>query len=201
MEKPYNIVVLGSSRVGKTTLITNKRDAVVSTIGVDFFCREIQYENKKENIQFWDTSGQEIYNSICRNYYNKADCALLVFDLSNKDSWERAEKWFYDLREYDSDIGIVFIGNKADLVTELTQKQTADWVVMWGRAKELSETQNIKLLPCSAYNGDGVEECIIEAVKASRLKRKSKSVIERERTVSLNQPLLNKEKIKTACCN
>lgn len=204
MEKPYHIIVLGNSTVGKTTLVQKDKDRdITSTVGVDFSIRNVEMpgEETKARIQFWDTAGQEIYNSICRSFYNKAECALLVFDLSNRESWYRIEEWFHELRQYDPDIGIVFIGNKSDLITTLNKEQTMNWALMWDRARELSVSYNIKLIACSNYTGEGTEECMIEAVRAARKKRASVQVPIIPGKGTLAEPLiLDKEKLRKSCC-
>ncbi len=87
-----------------------------STIGVEFATRTLKISDKTIKAQIWDTAGQERYRAITSAYYRGAVGALLVYDITKKASFENAETWLSELREYaDEDIVIVLAGNKCDL--------------------------------------------------------------------------------------
>lgn len=176
--KPFQIVVLGESTVGKTSLVRNSiKPDIVSTVGVDFSSKAIQLPNevKKTKIQIWDTAGQEIYKSICKNFYQKADCAIIVFELSKRRSWETVKDWFREVREYDPYMGIVLVGNKSDRVFHFTREETITWTQIWEDALEFSRVNNVKLLSTSVETGENTMEMLYDATRAARIKREKSS--------------------------
>lgn len=87
-----------------------------STIGVEFATRSIQTDGKVIKAQIWDTAGQERYRAITSAYYRGAVGALLVYDITKKDSFDNVERWLKELKDHaDSNIVIMLVGNKCDL--------------------------------------------------------------------------------------
>ncbi|KOB62733.1 hypothetical protein PFHG_04506, partial [Plasmodium falciparum HB3] len=118
----FKIVPIGDSGVGKSNLLSRfTRDEFnlesKSTIGVEFATKSIQLKNNKIiKAQIWDTAGQERYRAITSAYYRGAVGALLVYDITKKNSFENIEKWLKELRDNaDSNIVILLVGNKSDL--------------------------------------------------------------------------------------
>jgi small GTP-binding protein len=117
----YKIVLIGDSGVGKSNILSRfVRDEFIgemrSTIGVEFAVRNIKIDDKIVRLQIWDTAGQERYRAITSAYYRGAIGALVVYDISNKKSFENLPKWLDELRKYTSDKSfITIIGNKSDL--------------------------------------------------------------------------------------
>ena len=115
------IVVVGDSGVGKTCLLIRfVRDIFDEecqpTLGVEFLTKIVQTEQHKIQLQLWDTAGQELFRSVTRGYYRGSAGALLVFDLTNRDSFENIERWLSDIRSVArADVVTLLIGNKADL--------------------------------------------------------------------------------------
>ena len=68
-----------------------------ATIGVDFYSKDLKLNQEKLKIQFFDTAGQEKYRSICATYYKNADGILLVYDISNRESFENIQKWLDEI--------------------------------------------------------------------------------------------------------
>ncbi|EPZ33478.1 DUF155-domain-containing protein [Rozella allomycis CSF55] len=86
------------------------------TIGVEFGSRMIQVDNKQIKLQIWDTAGQESFRSITRSYYRGAAGAMLVYDITRRETFDHLQSWLEDARKYSStDMTIMLIGNKADL--------------------------------------------------------------------------------------
>ena len=89
------------------------------TIGVEFASKTIELNNKLIKIQIWDTAGHEAFQSITRNYYKGAVGALLVYDITNKESFLHCQNWLNELKENgDKDVIIILVGNKCDLEKE-----------------------------------------------------------------------------------
>lgn len=86
------------------------------TIGVEFGTRVVTVEDKQLKLQIWDTAGQESFRSITRSYYRGAAGALLVYDVTRKDTFEHMLSWLEDAKAHsNSDMAIILVGNKADL--------------------------------------------------------------------------------------
>lgn len=115
------VVLIGDSGVGKSNLLLRfTRDTVdlqsKTTIGVEFATRSISVDGKTVKAQIWDTAGQERYRAITSAYYRGAVGALLVYDITNRGTFESVERWLKELREHaDSKIVVMLIGNKCDL--------------------------------------------------------------------------------------
>ena len=98
-------IIVGDASVGKSNLLlrfvynTFKSD-YQTTIGVEFGEKNIELNNKVYQIQIWDTAGQEEFRSITRAYYKNAVCALVVYDISNKNSFDSAKQWIDDCKSY-----------------------------------------------------------------------------------------------------
>ena len=116
----YLIAVLG---VGKSCLLlqfTDKRFRQQHdlTIGVEFGARTIQINEKNIKLQIWDTAGQESFKSITRSYYRGAAGALLVYDITRRDTFTHLTRWLEEVRQNGNpDMTIMLIGNKSDLDT------------------------------------------------------------------------------------
>lgn len=120
----FKTVIIGDSGVGKSNLLSKFLNNSFSsdqktTVGVEFGAKKLIIDGKNIKAQIWDTAGQEKYRSITNAYYKGAKGALLVFDLTNKDSFDSVDKWLNELKsEGDINIYIIMIGNKCDLTDE-----------------------------------------------------------------------------------
>lgn len=118
---PLLVVLIGDSGVGKSNLLLRftKNDFLMeskSTIGVEFATRTLKVSGKTIKAQIWDTAGQERYRAITSAYYRGAVGALLVYDITKKQTFDNTERWLTELREHaDDDIVILLVGNKSDL--------------------------------------------------------------------------------------
>lgn len=151
-------VLLGDSGVGKTSIAVRLvRDVFTdqgtqSTVGAAFFTFVV--ENGEDTIQFemWDTAGQERYRSLAPMYYRGAEVVVLVFALSDRQSFEAGERWLQDVRQ--SGLGptctLVLVGNKADLESE-RQVSTAD-------AEAFAAEQGMMYIETSAKTAQNVKE-------------------------------------------
>lgn len=155
--RKYKLVALGEQSVGKTSLITrfmyntieNKYQA---TIGIDFFTKKLTVKGRQINLQLWDTAGQERFRSLIPSYIRESDIALVVYDITCKNSFEKTNKWINEVRKisHTSDITIVLVGNKADREEE----REVDFQVAKDRAKEL----DIRVIETSAKTGYNVKK-------------------------------------------
>ena len=120
-EYMFKTVIIGDSGVGKSNLLSRfTKDEFIkdskSTIGVEFATRQIEHDGKRIEAQVWDTAGQERYRAITAAYYRGAIGALLVYDITKRESFENCERWLRELRAHaDPSIVAMLVGNKCDL--------------------------------------------------------------------------------------
>lgn len=122
----YKLILAGDSTVGKTTWINrhatgNFTTNYKSTIGVEV--TPIKFLSNNETICFnvWDVSGNPIYQGIADGYYIQADCAIIMFDVHNKSSYENTKSYYQKIREICGNIPILFCGNKVDIVNRIVK--------------------------------------------------------------------------------
>jgi len=117
----FKYIIIGDTGVGKSCLLlqfTDKRFQPVHdlTIGVEFGARMITIDGKQIKLQIWDTAGQESFRSITRSYYRGAAGALLVYDITRRETFNHLTTWLEDARQHsNSNMVIMLIGNKSDL--------------------------------------------------------------------------------------
>ena len=122
------VCILGETGVGKTCisnkLIKDKRYVhnylEEPTIGAAFMCRTYEHNNNNlYKINIWDTAGQERYRSLAPMYYRDTVIALVVYDITNYESWSELDYWINELRKNTTNTTILLIGNKYDLVDNI----------------------------------------------------------------------------------
>ncbi|KAJ5074180.1 ras and ef-hand domain-containing protein [Anaeramoeba ignava] len=118
------IVLVGDSLVGKTCILKQFCDhefdpELGATIGVDFRFHTIQIQNKQIQLQIWDTAGQEVFRSITHNYYRNADAVMVVFDITNENSFKGLDEWFKNISEKAPKYAKkMLMANKKDLISQ-----------------------------------------------------------------------------------
>ena len=114
-------IIIGDAAVGKSNLLLRYvhgqfKPEYQLTIGVEFGAKNIEISSKIFRIQIWDTAGQENFRSITRAYYKNSVCALVVYDISSRDSFNNVMSWIEDCKNQSpKTIFIVLVGNKSDL--------------------------------------------------------------------------------------
>lgn len=117
----FKYIIIGDSGVGKSCLLlqfTDKRFEPLHdlTIGVEFGTRMVSIDGKNVKLQIWDTAGQESFRSITRSYYRGACGALLVYDVTRRETFQHLQGWLEDAKSNShSAMTIMLIGNKSDL--------------------------------------------------------------------------------------
>ncbi|XP_017399982.2 ras-related protein Rab-2B [Cebus imitator] len=115
----FKYIIIGDTGVGKSCLLlqfTDKRFQPVHdlTIGVEFGARMVNIDGKQIKLQIWDTAGQESFRSITRSYYRGAAGALLVYDITRRETFNHLTSWLEDARQHSSsNMVIMLIGNKS----------------------------------------------------------------------------------------
>jgi len=151
----FKIVLVGDSAVGKSNLLwrftkNEFYEETKSTIGVEFAVKSVQVEGKTIKAQIWDTAGQERYRDITSAYYRSAVGAMLVYDISKKDTFDNIERWLTELRQHaDTNIVIMLVGNKSDL-RHLREVPT-------DKAREFCQENGLSLVETSAKDNSNVD--------------------------------------------
>ncbi|KRX07160.1 P-loop containing nucleoside triphosphate hydrolase [Pseudocohnilembus persalinus] len=121
-KKYYKLVVLGEGRVGKTSLTLRYcngefDDNQISTNNASYLEKNVTLDNDETvSISIWDTAGQEKFNALAPMYYRDALGAIIVYDITFKESFDKVQKWIAELKQFGGkDIFLVVAGNKCDL--------------------------------------------------------------------------------------
>ena len=129
----YKVIFLGDTAVGKTSLIfrfcEDKYDeAFTATIGIDIKTKNYIYQDKKIELDIWDSAGQERYKSLAKNSFQGADGIILVYDLSNKKTFQNIKVWYNHIKDMIdiNKVAIIIVGNKSDLPEREVNKETCD---------------------------------------------------------------------------
>lgn len=153
--KRTKIVLLGDQSVGKTSLITRFMydtfdNTYQATIGIDFLSKTLYLDDRTVRLQLWDTAGQERFRSLIPSYIRDSTVAIVVFDITNRQSFLSTSKWIDDVRsERGNDVMVVLVGNKADL----SDKRQ----VTLEEATAKSQQLNIMFMETSAKAGHNVK--------------------------------------------
>jgi len=159
----FKYIIIGDTGVGKSCLLlqfTDKRFQPVHdlTIGVEFGARMINIEGKQIKLQIWDTAGQEAFRSITRSYYRGAAGALLVYDITRRDTFNHLTTWLEDARQHsNSNMVIMLIGNKSDLEARRDVKRE--------EGEAFAREHGLIFMETSAKTAANVEEAFINTAR------------------------------------
>ena len=195
-ENSFKILILGESKVGKSSvlnMLTEKTftETLPPTLGIDYKIFNLTTGGVDVKLQIWDTAGQERFRSITENFYRGCQGILLVFDLSDFDSFEKIKGWLNNIYEKaDRSIVICLVGNKLDL------KDTAGVeLVNSTEILTLCESHGIKYFPVSAKRNLNIIESFTHLANEI-LKKQSNKLSTDEGT-----QLTGEEKgTKKSCC-
>jgi small GTP-binding protein len=154
------ILLLGDGAVGKTSLVHRFVEGVFNerykaTIGVDIFSKNVKTPTGDVELQLWDLSGQAHFSAVRSKFYNKADGALLVFDLTAKKTFENLHSWLEETKNgVGSQIPMFVLGNKMDLSDLITVQDS--------EITEFSSSNNWLWAKSSAKTGENVEKAFLE---------------------------------------
>ncbi|KAJ2745206.1 GTP-binding protein of the rab/ypt [Coemansia sp. BCRC 34301] len=160
----FKVVLLGESAVGKSSIVTRfTRDQFdqykESTIGAAFLTKEIALDaSNTANLHIWDTAGQERYKSLAPMYYRNAAAAVVVYDITQAASFERAKSWIKELqRQAEPSIVIALAGNKTDLADRRT--------VAKEEGAAYAATSGLLFFETSAQSGENIGELFLKLAK------------------------------------
>ena len=162
--RKFKILMLGDSGVGKSSLINRWTmdtftPVLVGTVGVDFKAKKVQHGSEHLNIQVWDTAGQEQFHKITTSYYRGANGIMLVFDISDRSSYNNVEYWIKNIKQHASElVHVALIGNKIDLRASDTS------TIEYEEGSSLAAKFNVPYFETSAKDATNVESAFMTAV-------------------------------------
>lgn len=188
-ELKYKVVLLGDPSVGKTCFLIRYVNNTftqnhMTTIGVDVKSKKIQSSIGEVTLQIWDTAGQEKFRSLSPSYLRNADGILLLYDISNRESFDHMVNWLEAIEKYTKmDKQVMLVGNKSDL--EDMRR------VEFDEGQTLSKHSGYLFTEASAKEGVGVDICFQNLLKA--MIKKGKPISWNKENVGLND-VTNKKK-------
>ena len=204
----YKIVLIGESGVGKTSLISQLMDQTFqldqqSTTGGTFSTKTALCDNSRIlKLEIWDTAGQERYRSLTTMFYKDANAAVLVYDITRKDSFEQLEEyWTKQIKENSpSDIILAVCGNKSDLVEKEDVNEDT--------ARKFAQSLGAIFVSTSAKNIEQVNNLFVQLVKLYTKCNEVKFIEEedstlykqRKDTVKITKENTIKKTKKKGCC-
>lgn len=157
------ILIIGESDVGKSSLLLRFTDDVfdpglAATIGVDFKVKTVSVDGNKAKLAIWDTAGSERFRTLTPSYYRGAQGAILVYDVTNRQSFQRLDQWLYELETYSTRSNIVkmLVGNKIDKETRAVSRD---------EGMKYARKHSMLFIEASAKTCDGVQCAFEELVE------------------------------------
>lgn len=198
----FKCVLLGEGCVGKTSLVLryveNKfNDKHITTLQASFLTKKLNIGGKRVNLSIWDTAGQERFHALGPIYYRDSNGAILVYDITDEDSFQKVKNWVKELRKMlGNDICLCIAGNKIDLEKE-RHVSVAD-------AEAYAASVGAKHFHTSAKLNKGIEEMFLDLSKGMIEKagqdnnRNQKDSTNRKSVVVVDDDTPAQQ--KTGCC-
>ena len=178
----FKIIVLGDCAVGKSNILSKYSKNIFnksskSTVGVELITKFFRYENKIIKVNIWDTAGQERFTSMMTTYYKGAKGALLVYDITRKNTFNNIDNWLKELISINSNkISISLIGNKNDL--SLLRQISKE------RAQEKANKYGMKFYETSALDSSNIKQAFEDLIKDIYIKTKNNFYSENNKNTS-----------------
>lgn len=159
----FKVVLLGEGSVGKTSIVLRYtenlfNDKHIETQQASFKTKKLTFDGRRIELAIWDTAGQERFRALGPLYYREANGAILVFDITDEDSFNQVKSWVKELkRMLGNDVVLCIVGNKTDLEKDRT--------VPLETAEEYAKLVNAKLYHTSAKLNKGIEELFDDLAK------------------------------------
>ena len=194
-------LVIGDSGTGKSSIMMRFADDIfnsnyISTIGVDFKIRTMEFRNKIVKFQIWDTAGQERFRTLTASYYRGSNAILLCYDISDKNTFNNINMWLEEIKRYSTGNPLLILcGNKTDLENkrEVYKKD----------AEEYAKTNNMYFFESSSKNNSNITE-IFELIAENKIITtlgEINNIVDKsnigKRNINLKQTINSKEK---TCC-
>lgn len=159
----FKILLVGDEGSGKTSILTRYindsfAEDLSTTVGVDFDIRTVNHSGDAIRLQIWDTAGQERFHTIVSSYYRGAHAIVILFSLTDQESFDHLEAWLNNVKRYSSEnVDILILANKCDCVdNRVIPKETI---------QEYAKKVNVSIIETSAKDCINVEEAFMKLVK------------------------------------
>lgn len=188
-DETVKILMLGESGVGKSSILNrfveNKFSTnFITTLGVEYKHKSVAINDKKVFLQVWDTAGQEKFRTITPVYYRKVDGVVMVYDITDENSFESINYWMKNLYENaDQNIKVILVGNKHDLADKR--------VITKESGEELASKFKIKFVEASAKSTHNVDEVFMSLSKEILEHRKAAANMSGNFTTTVEPTELN----------
>lgn len=159
----FKLLLIGNSSVGKSSILLRFADNTFTdnflpTIGVDFKIKTFELQQKIIKMQIWDTAGQERFKTITSSYYRGAHAVLIVYDITDRQSFSDVENWLIETEKHASDgITRLLVGNKSDLESKR--------VVMSEEGKNFAANNGLEFIETSSKNNVNIEDAFLTVAK------------------------------------
>merc|ERR1711998_410823 len=191
----FRLVLLGDSAVGKSSLVLRFVrgqffEYQESTIGAAFLTQTVALNDTTVKFEIWDTAGQERYHSLAPMYYRGAAAAIVVYDITNRDTFQRAKQWVKELqRQGNPNIVIALAGNKVDLSSK-RKVETEE-------AQAYADDNGIMFMETSAKTAHNVNELFVSIAK--RLPKNQNASNNREPSIVIQPNPAGGNKANSSC--
>jgi len=194
-DQKIKIMILGETLVGKTAIITRYTKKVfaenyLTTVGIDFQNKQLNINGKKINVEIWDTAGQERFRNIAKTYFQSSDGFLLVYDITSKDSFNKLNDWYEQIKlNAPENSKCIIAGNKSDLEEKRQVKKE--------EGEKFASDNNLKFYETSAKDDKNIN-IVFELL--------SNEIVNDEKTIKRNKrssQVLKKKNAKVEkknCC-
>ena len=191
--------MIGDSGVGKSCILLRFADDkfnenFYATIGVDFRFKNVMVDDKSVKLQIWDTAGQERFKTITSAYYRGADGIIIVYDITDRNSFAHIKDWLDDVNKYTDDNPLkIIVGNKIDLIKD---KQINN-----NDMKTMTAQTGIEIIECSAKDSIKINDLMEIMTKKLIEKKKNEGNKNTTKSMILNDiNNKNKEMNNKGCC-
>ena len=202
-EYKFKFIIVGNGFVGKSNIsyrfVNGKfAEEYKATIGLDFASKIITVNENDIKIEIWDTAGQECFKSISKGYYKNTVCAIVVYDITDRESFNNAISWIEECKNNCAKIvNLILIGNKCDL--------EQNRVVSTGEGEDLANRFNMKFYETSALTGKNIDKLFFDAAETILkniennyydLSKDECGIGKKKKNIKMN----NQQKKKKVCC-
>ena len=190
----FKLLLIGDSGTGKSSILNRFVDnafteTYISTIGVDFKIKTVEYNGKKIKLQIWDTAGQERFRTITSSYYRGAQGVVIVYDVTDKRSFDNVKLWMQEIERYACSNSLKFLfGNKSDLVkNKMVDFDTANFFAI---------ENNLIFYETSAKSGNNISEAFMKISEEINTKYEKDYTSDKIKFEKLKE---NNKKYNTCC--